>query len=95
MRKILPIKTHVFNFNPKGNSGEALTIKTEFFDNGDDIYTNQEIILQSYCNSASINLYGVQLTPVKLRTLAEELQIISEELLRSTIIPKEKFNDVK
>lgn len=43
---------HEFTFNPKDNGGEALTLKTFFYDNGDGvpngIYINQELELQSY-----------------------------------------------
>lgn len=74
------IARNVFCFNEKDNGGESLTITTEFFHNGDDppfektIYTNQEITLQSYANSASFNLAGCQLTPSNLRELANQLE---------------------
>ncbi len=74
------LATHSFNLSPKTNGGEALTITTKFFDNGDEktwlgkrIFTNQELTLQSYCNSASIQLCGSPLTPDILRKLANEL----------------------
>ena len=74
------LKTHTFNLSPNENSGEGLTITTEFIANGDDItetegvILNHEITLQSYGNSASINLFGIALTPEKLRTLANQLE---------------------
>ncbi|MFI5404979.1 MAG: hypothetical protein ACHQ1D_00550 [Nitrososphaerales archaeon] len=75
-----PLSIHRFNFSPSENGGESLTITTEFLDNGDHalglpkgIFTNQKLILQSYGNSASINLYGIQITSDKLRELANQL----------------------
>lgn len=64
-----------FVFNPEDNGGESLTLTTQFFNNGDpgEVYMNQELSLQSYCNSASINLVGVQVTPDSLRELANLL----------------------
>lgn len=70
------LKRHVFCFNPNDNGGESLLLTTEFFWNGDEqdgIYTNQELILQSYLNSASITLFGAAFTPENLRKLADEL----------------------
>lgn len=70
---------HRFSFNPKDNGGERLSLITKFYWNGDlpdkDCwYTNQELRLKSYCNSASFNLSGVQITPAVLRKLADELE---------------------
>lgn len=77
-KKENPIIRHVFVFNPKDNSGESLSLVTEFFDNGDctedSIYTNQTLSLQSYCNSALFSLLGASLTPENLRRLANELE---------------------
>ena len=69
------LKIHSFYFNRKDNGGEALTITTKFYHNGDPegVYLNQEISLQSYCNSASINLFGANITADDLRQLANEL----------------------
>lgn len=68
---------HSFNLSPKERGNESLTITTEFVDNGDrngkSIYTNQTLTLQSYYNSASFNLNGIQITPEILRKLANEL----------------------
>ena len=49
---------------------------TKFIGNGDvdGVYMNQELTLQSYCNSASFNLSGTTLTPENLRKLANELE---------------------
>lgn len=75
---------HIFVFNKEDNGGEALILKTEFFDNGDGgkegIYTNQKLILSSYCNSASFDLHGVALTPEILRQLADELEQAKNKL---------------
>lgn len=70
--------THNFTFNPQDNSGEGLTLKTTFISNGDpgEVFTNQEITLNSYCNSASISLCGIAITPENLRQLANELDAI-------------------
>jgi hypothetical protein len=79
MNNIL-LKTHNFNFSPEENGGEGLTLTTKFFANGDPItknqgvFWNQELTLQSYGNSATINLFGINLTPDVLRKLANELE---------------------
>lgn len=66
---------HIFTFNPEDNGGESLSLETEIFDNGDgEIVTNQSINLQSYCNSAAIELHGAQITPDTLRQCANELE---------------------
>ena len=77
MNKDKLLKTHTFSFNRKDNGGEQVTINTKFYDNGDrnrdGVYINQEITLNSYCNAASILLYGAVLGPEDLRMLADEL----------------------
>lgn len=71
---------HVFNFSPDENGGESLTLSTTIEYNGDDpvkdssYYTNQELTLQSYCNSATLNLAGIQITPDLLRQCADEME---------------------
>lgn len=71
------IKTHIFCFNRKDNSGEGLTLTTEIYDNGEkEIFYNQELTLQSHCNCASFNLCGATFTPNLLRKLADELEKI-------------------
>jgi len=71
------LKRHYFCFNDGDNGGEALTLTTEFHDNGDGapdgIYITQELCLGSYCNSASFHLAGAVLTPELLRELANQL----------------------
>lgn len=75
MNKDKEVGWHSFMFNEDDNSGEGVLLDTIMYDNGDGvIYYNQEISLQSYCNSASINLIGVQITPDRLRQLANELE---------------------
>lgn len=67
---------HSFCFNPNDNGGEGLTLTTTFIDNGDPaIYTNQELTLHSYFNSATISLTGSPITPDNLRRLADELEL--------------------
>jgi len=70
------VKTHSFNFNPHDNGGESLTLTTKFIANGEPggIFLNQELTLQSYCNAATLALYGVTITPHILRELANELE---------------------
>lgn len=69
----------VFHANPRDNGGEALTIVTEFFDNGDPsqdgIYSNQKIELMSYGNCACFNLFGpgTAFDPDNIRNLANEI----------------------
>ena len=67
---------HCFAFNQKDNGGEQVTLTTKFIANGDKdgVFLNQEISLQSYCNSAQINLCGAFLTPEILRELANQLE---------------------
>jgi len=71
-----PIGTHVFVFNPQDNGGESLCLVTKFLDNGDgEIVVNQELSLQSYCNSASFTLGSAQFLPDQLRELANQLDV--------------------
>lgn len=69
---------HVFCFDPANRGGGALLLKTYFINNGDEndnsVFMNQELTLNSYCNSATFNLYGTLLTPETLRKLANELE---------------------
>lgn len=71
---------HRFNFTSH-NSGEAFILKTVFYANGDPggVFTNHELCLNSYGNSALINLANVGLTPKKLRQLADELEVAMAE----------------
>ncbi len=76
------VAVHTFVFNGNDNSGEQLSLTTRFIDNGDlrdNIYLNQELTLQSYCNSVTIFLAGVSVTPDALRQLANEME---RELIR-------------
>lgn len=77
MKANVKLGRHFFNFSsPKENSGESLSITTDFYSNGDPdgIYVNQEITLHSYCNHASIHLFGASLMPNNLRELADQLE---------------------
>lgn len=77
------ISTHNIEVPPHINSGESLTIKTELIDNGDfkklgrdeNIIINQEITLNSYGNSVTLNLSTSVLTPTFLRELANQLDV--------------------
>lgn len=64
----------VYCFNGSDNGGEQLIFSSEIKTSGDDIFTNQEITLHSYCNSASFNLSGAQIDPDQLRDLANKLE---------------------
>ncbi len=75
------LKKHVFCFNECSNGGESLILSTEIFGNGDpnEIYYNQKLTLNSYANCASIELFGVAMTPDSLRKLADELEAVENE----------------
>lgn len=70
---------HTFIFNPTDNSGEELSFVTDITveltnPKKQEITLVHEISLQSYSNLASIVLTGIQITPAKLRLLADELE---------------------
>jgi len=69
-----PILREVFRFNHDENGGEALILTTEYFVNDTIIEMRQELSLQSYGRSASINLGINELTPYLLRVLADHLE---------------------
>lgn len=74
------LKRHSFCFNNDDNGGESVTLTTTYVANGDPIthddgiYVNQELELQSYSNSVSLNLTNFMFSPEKLRQLANELE---------------------
>lgn len=78
MNKDRLLGVHSFIFNKKDNGGESLSLTTSYYDNGDGpvkgCYTDQELTLQSYGNSATFNFSGIQITPNLLRELANELE---------------------
>lgn len=89
MKKEKEISKHTFVFNPNDNGGEGLDLITHFIDNGvEEVYTHQELVLNSYCNCAIFNLMGAQITPENLRELANQLETATIEahsrLRRST-----------
>ncbi len=69
---------HLFTFNKGTNGGEQLILITKFFDNGDGppdgVYTNQELVLNSYSNTTSFSFSDSPFTPETLRKLANELE---------------------
>lgn len=76
-----PKLTHTFTFNPQDNGGEQLILTTKWYDNGDnEVFTFQELSLESYYNSASFHLSGAQITPETLRKLANELEQAQNKL---------------
>jgi len=69
------IARHCFEIGD-GPGGESLTLKSELIHNGEGEkpILNQELTLQSYCNSASFTLCGTPFTPSILRDLANQLE---------------------
>ena len=95
--KTEPLKRHTFIFNPQDNSGEQLSLTTEYFDNGDSrqglpsgIFTNQQITLQSYCNSMTIELCGASISPEQLRNLANQMEQCYKEASVKAIMKHHK-----
>lgn len=62
------------------NGGGSMYIVTNYIADGDPVsenrgyYVNQRLVLSSYGNDASINLFSDSVTPEKLRALADELE---------------------
>ncbi len=79
---------HCYKFNPQDNGGEQVSLVTTMLDNGENVIINQEIELQSYCNSASIKLYGAVLSPDMLRDMANQLE---SELIKAKAKMEEKL----
>lgn len=77
---------HSFNFNERDNGGESLILDTTAFANGDPggVYLNQRLTLHSYCNAASFEFIGTNLTPEVLRRLADGLEQFIEQCKLST-----------
>ena len=82
-----PLKTHTFNLNDDSNGGESILLTTSFYDANEgkypdvlEIFTNQELTLHSYANSASFNFTDSVLTPDKLRQLANELERVQNSI---------------
>lgn len=73
--------------SPKNtNGGECLILTTEAYANRkpitdeDEVYYNQKLSLESYGNSASINLYNWTITPEMLRDAADQLEKMNTEI---------------
>lgn len=68
---------HVFTLNPESNDGESVYLHTTFERNGEGdkttVSATQELILNSYANSAHFN-FGFLLNPSSLRQLANQLE---------------------
>lgn len=79
---------HVTELDPNLNGGETILLITKFISNGDPVtatqgvFTNQEVSLQSYGNSATIQLYGPGFTPEFLRKWANELEQTRNKLVK-------------
>jgi len=83
MKNMKKLKSHSFVFNPDDNGGESLMLTTIFYDNGDgpkEPFIGHELHLQSYCNSTTLHLNGITLTPAILRKLANELEKVQKSL---------------
>jgi len=67
---------HLFTFNKSNFGGEQLVLETKYISTDDvgEVIVNQFLTLNSYCNSATFNLYGAILTPENLRNLANQLE---------------------
>jgi len=85
---------HVFTFNEKDNGGEAFSLVTDFWDNGDGVFrglnTTQQLELNSYHNAAKFHLGGVEITPEKLRKLADELDTVIAQIKTETMMKARK-----
>lgn len=67
------VEVHVFCFNPHQNGGESFILSSKIIDDGDDEpLLEQQLILNSYGNSTTLNIPN--LTPQILRQLADELE---------------------
>lgn len=75
------VHKHSFCFNEKDNCGESLILETNFVSNGDNVFLEQRLVLNSYCNSSQINLYGAQITSEKLRELANQLDLAKNKIV--------------
>ncbi len=80
---------HFYDFAPEQSGSESLTLETEFNDNGDDceegIFLTHTLTLHSHGNSASFNLSGIELTPEKLRQLADQLEIARHKFIHERL----------
>ena len=77
--KVLGI--HSFCLNPQYCGGEQMWITTNFILNSDgEFYTEHEIILNSWSNTARIETSGVKITPSMLRQMADELELCENKI---------------
>ena len=93
---------HSFEFNKKG-SNDSIVLETTVFDNGDmvtneshinidfGIYFNQSITLNSYENSATINLSSDFFTPELLEKLAKQLRTFRTHTISEKIKNQESL----
>ena len=80
------VARHVYCFNEEDNGGEQLILTTIVYDDKvGGIFFNQELTLGSYCNSASFNLTGAQITPKLLRELANQLEEVEQKYYISKV----------
>lgn len=88
-----PLHREVYVFNKEENGGGQLSLTIDYYDNGDaahglpqGILINQELTLQSYCNSASFNLTS-DFNPKNLRELADTIEK-GEVIARAKVVKK-------
>lgn len=68
------VKTSIFNFTQSINGGECFCLITEYHKNEDNsIFTNQKFVLNSYAQSASINIYSFCIDNIKINKLKQEI----------------------
>lgn len=77
------IYIHSFSFNEDNADGSELLLTTRFHIRNGKIEYTQELSLEAGPNSASIHLGSIQITPEKLRDLANELKNVKAETLSS------------
>lgn len=73
-----PFKVHTVNLTPDENDSEGLFLHTSFHDANEgkgksEIFVTQELVLNSYANSVSMNL-SYLFNPDTLRSLANQLE---------------------
>jgi hypothetical protein len=76
-----------YNLNPQDNGGETISLTVEFFSNGDSgkdgVYTNSRLQLNSYGNSAQIDICGAAITSQLLRKIADKLAIAEFDAIKA------------
>lgn len=84
------IHQYTHDLSPTENGGEKLLLVTKFVPNGDPgvVLPNQQLILNSYGNSAVFELAKSPLTPAALRELADKLEAAETEARAKLAVPQ-------